>query len=267
MIRVAAVQMEPVFGRVSANLEKAGDLIRPIKADLYVLPELFSTGYLFRDRDEARSLATEFGTGADSRFLSDLSRETGSVIVGGLAERTRDGRVFNAAALFDRGEALGCYRKIHLFDREFEWFDPGDRRPQVFGSSVGRLGPMVCFDWIYPELTRCLALDGAQILTHCTNLVLPYCQDATVTRCIENRVFSVLANRIGKDARSGGEVEFTGRSQITGPTGERLAQASVDTEEVIVAEIDPSLADDKHVNSANDLLRGRRPGLYSRLWD
>lgn len=267
MIRVAAVQTEPAWGEVARNLEAVEQAMRSTRAHLYVLPELFSTGYLFRDREELASLAEPYPDGPMCRRLCELSRASGAVIAGGFAERTCDGRLYNSAALFDGGRPLGCYRKIHLFDGERLLFDAGDAPPRVVESSCGRLGPMICFDWIYPEVARCLALAGAQILVHMANLVLPYCQDAMPVRCLENRLFAVTANRIGREARAGGRLDFTGRSQITGPRGERLAQASVDRVEVIVAEIDPAEADDKSVTARNDLLRDRRPGLYKAITD
>jgi len=264
-MRIAAVQTSPLFGEGERNLEAARALILSHAADLYVLPEVFATGYLFRDRAEAAAFAEEYPGGRTCRFLEDLSRETGAVIAGGFVERSPEGGLFNSGALFDRGRPLTCYRKIQLFDRERLWCDPGDRPPRAYASSAGTVGPLICFDWIFPEIARCLALSGARILVHMVNLVLPYCQDAMVTRCLENRVFAVTANRVGSDAREGMEVRFTGRSQITGPDGRRLAQASPDRAEVILAEIDPAEADEKSLSARNDLFRDRRPGLYRRL--
>jgi predicted amidohydrolase len=264
-MRIAAVQTAPRFGALKENLEAAGELLGGAAAELYVLPELFATGYLFRDRAEVAELAEPYPSGATCRFLAEISAARGAVVAGGFAERSPDGRLYNSGALFDRGRPLACYRKIHLFDNEWDWFDAGDLPPAVHASSAGRLGPLICFDWIYPETARCLALAGAQILVHMANLVMPYCQDAMVTRCLENRIFAVTANRVGADRRAGGDLGFTGRSQITGPTGERLARASIDRAEVIVAEVEPGAADEKRINPRNDLFRGRRPGLYGRL--
>ena len=266
LVRIAAVQMHPRLGDCPGNLRRAEALVRARPADLYVLPELFNTGYLFADRQDAERCAEPYPEGRTARFLADLSAETKTVIVGGFAERSRDGRIYNAAAVADQGRLLACYRKIHLFDPEWDWFDSGNRPPAVVASSVGRLGPLICFDWIFPETARCLALGGAQILVHSANLVMPYCQDAMFTRCVENRLFAVTANRIGTDERGGQRLTFTGASQITGHAGERLAKASSDREEVLVAEIDPALADDKYINPANHLFRDRRPGFYGKLW-
>ena len=265
--RIAAVQTHPTFGAVAENLTRAEQLIRSQTADLYVLPELFSTGYLFDDRAELAEYAEVFGEGPVADFLTRISRETGALIMGGFPERTRAGELFNSAAIYERGKACACYRKIHLFNNEKACFDAGDAPPRVVASAIARLGPMICFDWIFPETARCLALAGAQILIHATNLVLPYCQAATVTRCIENGVFAVTANRIGTEDRRAGRLTFTGGSQITDPRGEILAHASNDAEEVITAEIDPARADEKYVTDCNHLITDRRPGLYRALVD
>ena len=121
---------------------------------------------------------------------------------------------------------------------------------------------MVCFDWVFPESVRSLALLGAQIILHSANLVMPYCQDAMITRCLENQVFAVTANRGGSENRAGKILTFTGRSQITRPdsTYERLPD---DANGVLVSEINPTLADIKGITEHNHLWRDRRPQLYS----
>jgi len=265
MIRIAAVQTAPQFGRREENLEAVAKAIRGARADLFVLPELFNTGYLFADRDELACMAEPYPNGPTCQQLATLSRERRAVIAGGFAERTRDGRIYNSGAVFDRGEGLLCYRKIHLFDTERRLFDAGDRPPTAVATSIGPIGAMVCFDWFFPETMRCLALEGASIVVHMANLVLPYCQDAMKTRCLENRVFAVTANRIGTEARGTEQIRFTGRSQITGVRGEVLARAEPESAEVILAEIDPHEAEEKSVTARNDVFADRRPGLYKAL--
>ena len=122
---------------------------------------------------------------------------------------------------------------------------------------------MICFDWIFPESMRSLANLGADIVCHPANLVMPYCQRAMVTRCLENNVFAVTANRIGADERKGEIISFTGKSQITGPQGQVLASAPESSESVKVVEIDINSARDKWLNPRNNLLEDRRPDCYS----
>jgi len=121
---------------------------------------------------------------------------------------------------------------------------------------------MICFDWVFPEMARSLALLGAQVLCLSANLVLPFCQQAMITRSIENGVFTVLCNRVGAERRAGKELCFTGLSEIIGPRGELLARASGEEEEVIAAEIDPAMADDKWITPRNHLFEDRRLDLY-----
>ena len=122
---------------------------------------------------------------------------------------------------------------------------------------------MVCFDWYYPESARTLALKGADIICHPSNLVLPHCPDAMVTRCLENHVFSITANRIGSEERGGKKrLTFIGKSEVVGPRGKIAHRAPEDREDLAVVDIDPKEARDKSLNPYNDLLRDRRTALY-----
>ena len=260
-MKVAYVQMDCEFGNVETNLSKVQSLLKDVESDLFVLPELFNSGYYFKDREETKLFAEEIPSGRTIQFLFKLAQEKDCLIVAGLAEKAGD-KIFNSRVLISPSGLLATYRKIHLFNLEKEWFDPGDK--PFFVTDVGycQIGMMICFDWIFPESMRSLALLGADIICHPTNLVMSYCQDATVTRCIENNVFSITANRIGKDQREFGVLTFTGKSQITGPLGKILATAPENEEEVGIVEIDVSLAKNKLINSNNDLLGDRRPELY-----
>jgi predicted amidohydrolase len=259
-MRAAAVQFAPVFGEVELNLTRALRFISDQDADLFVFPELALSGYVFASRAEALELA-QAPDGPELRRVAEAAAAKRACVVIGFAERAGSS-VFNSSFFAAPDGARAVYRKIHLFDREKTLFDPGDGPPLVVEASGARLGLMVCFDWIFPEAARTLALAGADVLCHSANLVLPYCQNAMVTRCIENRVFAVTANRTGTETRAGASLTFTGLSQIVSPRGAVLAQASADREEVIVAEVDPAAARDKLVTPGNDLFRDRRPSLY-----
>jgi predicted amidohydrolase len=194
--------------------------------------------------------------------LIRLASRTGGAIVAGLPERAPDGRVFNAAVAVDGRGVRALYRKIHLFDYEKEWFDPGDLGFIVTDLAGARVGLMICFDWRFPEAALTLTLAGAQVIAHPSNLVQPHCQAALVTRALENRVFVAMTNRIGTEDRGGLEVTFTGRSRIVAPDGAVLCEGPVDSTATAVVEIDPGLADDKRVTSHNDLIADRRPMFY-----
>jgi predicted amidohydrolase len=266
-VRAGFVQTEPRFGDVSGNLERAERLVRGAPDfDVLVLPELFSTGYCFRDGEEVRAMA-EDDRGPTVAALLRWAAARGGWVVGGFAER--DGQsLFNSAAAAGPDGTVHVYRKVHLFDRETLLFDPGDHplRAVELATSSGRIraGIMICFDWRFPEAARSLALDGAEILLHPSNLVLDVCPEAMITRSLENGVFAVTANRVGADERGELAVRFTGRSQITGPRGELLARAPRHGEEVRVEPLDLALARDKRINEHNDLLRDRRPDRYLR---
>ena len=122
---------------------------------------------------------------------------------------------------------------------------------------------MICFDWIFPEVARTLALKGMDLLAHPANLVLPHCQRSMPTRCLENGIFAVTANRFGVERRPHGSIAFTGRSQITGPGGEVIHQAPARRVELHVRRIDPSEARSKKITPRNHLLRDRRPTFYT----
>jgi predicted amidohydrolase len=261
-MRVGYVQFAPAFGDKDANLERVEGLLQGAKADLIILPELFATGYIFESREELFDLA-ESRNGVTFERLKNLSRESGTTIVAGLAERDGDS-CYNSAFAFSEGEIVGSYRKVHLFNREKELFTPGDTRFSAFDLEAGRIGLMICFDWIFPEATRLLALDGAQVICHPSNLVLPYCPQAMITRCIENGVFAITANRVGSEARAGLQLEFIGMSQIIGPRGDVLVRSG--QEEVVrVIDIQPHQADDKMVTERNHILEDRRPEFYNGL--
>ncbi|MCA9786248.1 MAG: acyltransferase [Calditrichaeota bacterium] len=256
---VAAVQTRPEFGRPGVNTMRALEMMGSTPADLYVLPELFSSGYFFQSRAEALT-AGESLDGPVVTALKDFSHRQRCTIHAGIPERDGDA-IYNSSVLVHHGALVAVYRKIHLFNTEKNCFDPGDRAPAVVDAGA-RLGLMICFDWIFPELARSLALQGAQILCHPANLVLAWCQKAMVIRSVENRVFSILCNRVGSEERNGVSLTFTGGSEIVHPRGEILASASADAEELIWAVIDPTDADEKMITSTNHVLNDRRPEFY-----
>ncbi len=259
-MRAGVVQFRPEFGDVKGNTERLLSMVAGEDADLFVMPELALSGYVFESRDEAMSLSQDPGS-SEFRDVAAMAAEKKATIVLGFAERAGD-RLYNSSILIPPDGKTSVYRKVQLFCNEKKIFDPGDRSPGVVEVAGVRLGMMICFDWIFPEVARTLALKGADVLCHSTNLVLPLCQDAMVTRCVENRVFALTSNRVGTESRAGSEFTFTGRSQVVSPRGDVLARADACGEAVLVVEIDPNLARDKAVTENNDVLGDRRPELY-----
>ena len=263
-MRVAFAQLEPRFGDVRGNVEKAIAAVTKYQADLFILPELYTTGYVFLSRDEALSLAESANDGFALRTFSEFARDNDTAVIFGFAEKDGD-RVFNSCAFIDGQVAPLIYRKIHLFYDEKRIFEPGNRLLETFDYRGARLGMMICFDWIFPEVSRSLALMGAELICHPANLVMPYCQQAMITRSLENRVFSATANRIGAENRGGQTCQFTGQSQIVDIFGNVIYRASADKEEIFVADINVAEARSKNVNEANNLWSDRRVDFYRRL--
>ncbi len=259
-MKIGFVQFAPVFGEVRRNLATIERLVTGQKADLLVLPELCLTGYCFASRAEARRLA-EPADGLSMRFLKRLARQERTALVAGYAERSC-GKTFNSAALIAPEGLIGLYRKTHLFWNEKRWFSPGDTGFRVFRLGAVRIGLMICFDWIFPEAARTLALQGAEIICHPSNLVLPHCPASMPVRALENRVFTVTANRTGCEKRRGQSLRFIGQSLICGPDRKVLASAGAAEECVLIVEIDPAQARDKRITPHNDLFQDRRPRFY-----
>jgi len=263
MFKIGFAQFSPARCDVAANVAAVERLLHGAAVDLLVLPELANSGYLYASPD-ALAPFSEPGDGSGP-FLSALQRLAGAiggVIVTGFAERTPAG-LYNSAAAVGAAGVIQVYRKTHLFADEKGLFLPGDTGFRIFEHNGARIGMMVCFDWFFPESARTLALRGAQIVAHPSNLVLPYCQTAMFARCLENRVFAVTTNRYGTEELVGQRLTFTGASQIMTPTGERLGQAPIEGDCVVVVAIDPVAADDKHVTARNDLFADRRPEMYA----
>jgi predicted amidohydrolase len=261
VFRVGFYQFRPLFGEPDRNFRKVADRLKDLRADLVLLPELPFTGYLFRDRGELRALSEEPSRSPIVAGLAGLCRERGFRIVTGFAEKSRD-KCFNSALLIGPRGVIRTYRKIHLFNLEKRWFDRGDLPFQVSRIKGVRVGMMICWDWIFPEAARMLALKGADVLAHPSNLVLEHCQRVMPSRCIENGVFSITANRFGEDRRPHGSVRFSGKSQIVGPRGEQLYMAPSQREQLYCCDIDPRAARDKMITPGNHLLKDRRPEFY-----
>jgi predicted amidohydrolase len=259
-MRIGFLQLRVRFGEVEANVRRAVSLLNKVCDATIVLPELFNTGYLFKNIKELDSLAEPVQRGYTTDQMKKVAQRRNLSIVFGIAEKHRRAYYNSAVCVTSKGR-IEVYRKIHLFDREKLFFTPGQSL-KVTTAHGARLGMMICFDWIMPEVARILALKGAQILVHPANLVLPWGQSAMRTRCIENRVFGVTANRIGAERRGTLSLTFTGGSQIVGPTGEVLVSAGDRSESLKVVEIDVEQADDKHVTPSNDIFKDRFAALY-----
>jgi 5-aminopentanamidase len=273
-MRVGLLQFAPLLGDVRENLNRIARVLCGVRADLIVLPELCTTGYLFASRAEVARLSEPVPAGPTCEAMAALSRDAQTAIVWGMPEAVGE-RIFNSAVMVTPQGEFHVYRKAHLFVDEKDLFDRGDSPFPVFDlppvirhsdlviSHSTKVGLLVCFDHFFPEAARSLALRGAQIICHPSNLVLEYAQANSVTRAVENRVFWILANRTGSETLGEKTLAFNGRSQIVAPDGRLLGRAGPDSDELLIVEIDPAEALNKKVTPRNDLFLDRRTDLYS----
>ncbi|TYB30669.1 MAG: acyltransferase [Candidatus Mcinerneyibacterium aminivorans] len=248
-------QGDIALNNIQKNIDNFYREIRDESFDLIVLPELYTTGYKL-SIEEVQKYSEPIPGGRTVDSFKEISEKTNSTIVWGMAEKDKN-KYYNSAVIVNKGNYIGKYRKIHLFLNEKDRFSEGEMGFPVFEIGDVKIGLMICFDWIFPEAARTLALKKAQIITHPANLVLPYCQSVMPARSIENRVFCITANRIGKERG----LEFTGKSVITNPKGEYLSKAKKEKVTDFV-NINPKEADDKNVTEKNNIFDDRRPDYY-----
>lgn len=260
-IRVGFLQFNIKLFHEKHNLEKINIMLKGCKADVIVLPELATSGYLFANKEEMKPLSAPAKSGIIADFFRNIAAKENFAIVVGFLEKENDNFYNSQMLVFPNGR-IEIYRKIHLFLDEKRLYKVGDTGFNVFEFRGAKLGLMICFDWIFPESARTLALRGAEIICHSANLVLSFCQKAMITRSIENRVFTITANRIGTEKNKAQEFTFTGMSQITNPNGEILAQATEDEEILRIVEINPEEARNKFVTEKNHLFKDRRRKFY-----
>jgi predicted amidohydrolase len=266
---VAVAQIEPQLAEKERNLDACLARMEEAAtagARLLVLPECAIPGYMFESADEAMPFAEEI-PGPATETLERECRRLGLHVVCGLLEHDGDA-LRNSAVLVGPDGLIGTYRKTHLpFLGVDRFVMPGDALP-VFETPLGRIGIEICYDLRFPEVTRTLALKGADMVAHPTNFPMAakiQTELITVARAAENRVYLLTANRVGKE-RWG---EFCGWSQIVDPFGKRLAEAGEREETLLVAEVDVEKARDKDYVIPGEyelyLFGHRRPELYGAL--
>jgi predicted amidohydrolase len=273
-LRVACVQMEPVIGDKSGNLAKSERMIREAAAagaKLIVLPELANSGYMFKTRDEAFALSEPVPGGETTDLWGRLAKMLGVTIVAGICER--DGNaLFNSAVTIGPAGHIGTYRKVHLWNQEALFFEPGNLGFPVFTTDVGRIASFICYDCWFAEVFRCCSLQGADILCVPTNWV-PVPGQRTDREAMANllvmaaahtnSVFIAAADRVGTERGQ----PFIGQSLITDYTGWPIGgPASYDREEIIYADVNLADARKRRTwNEFNHILRDRRPEVYETV--
>ncbi len=260
-MRIGFLQLRPKFGETKYNVKKVAALLGKVSDATIVLPELFNTGYIFKNEAELLSLAEPVPRGFTTGELKKVAKKRRLNLIFGMAQKLQRKCYNSAVFISDKGK-IDVYQKVHLFDREKLIFKRG-KTFKVVRTGEAKLGLMICFDWFFPEVSRILMIKGAQILCHPSNLVLPYAQDAMKTRCLENGVFGITANRIGTERRGTIALTFTGGSQIVDPKGDVLVSAGDRSESLKVTDIDIGEADSKDITANNNILEDRYPAIYS----
>ena len=274
VVRIACVQMEPHIGDVAGNVERAAGYVEQATkegARLIVLPELANSGYVFETRDEAFELSETVGEGPASKTFMKLCRDHGCWIVTGLNERVGD-KLFNSSVMFGPEGHVGTFRKVHLWNEENLFFEPGDLGFPVWHTPLGRIATNICYDSWFPESFRLAALQGADIVCVPTNWVPIPGQDPNreamanilcMAAAHANSIFIAAADRIGTERGQ----PFVGQSLIVSYTGWPIGgPASYDQEEVLYADANLSDARRKrNWNEYNQPLRDRRRDVYDEM--
>lgn len=260
--KVGVTQTKPGLFHVEKNIRSMISNIKESNCDLLVFPELATSGYVFNSIDEVARVAENVKTSDNLVLLKQASKDNNVSVVFGFPEES-NGKFYNSCLLYNPDGSSALYRKTHLFYEEKTFFSPGDTGFVIAKAKAGvPIGLMICFDWFFPEAARTLALKGAQILCHCSNLVMPWCQQAMITRSLENHVYSITSNRVGTEINGDKSLTFTGMSQILSTKGDILTRLSMDKEDFSSISIEPQDACNKQINLYNNLFGDRRPDLY-----
>lgn len=261
------------------NLSSTREMVREAAsagADVVLLQELFMTPYFCREIDPVWFDSAQPIPGPLTETLSQWARDEGVVLIAPLFEEAAPGLCYNSLAVFESdGSLLGTYRKMHIPDDpgfyEKYYFRPGDKGYRVFETSAGRIGTLICWDQWFPEAARLTAMQGADLLVYPTAIGRlsdeSPAQEAeyhaawqTIQRshAIANGCFVASANRVGQE----GDLHFWGRSFVSGPMGQLLAEAGSDSQ-VLHCDLDVSSIRDQR--RTWPFFRDRRTDSYQGI--
>ena len=273
-VRIACIQMQPVVGKVEDNVAHSIGLISravELGAKLVVLPELSNSGYMFQSREEAFALSEPIPNGPTVKAWSEIAAKHKLHLVAGICERDGN-KLFNSAVLIGPSGYIGTFRKVHLWNEENLYFEPGDLGFPVFHTAIGRIGMAICYDGWFPETYRLSALQGADIVCVPTNWVpIPGQAEGreamanilAMAAAHSNSIYIACADRVGTERGQ----PFEGQSLIVGHTGWPVAgPASRDKEEILIADV--ALGEARRArnwNAFNQVLRDRRSDLYDEM--
>jgi N-carbamoylputrescine amidase len=283
---VGIVQMRCTTDK-EENLTRAEEKIREAAtrgAQIISLHELFAGEYFCRTEDPELFNLAEPVPGPTTERLTKLAREKKVSLVVSLFERRAAGVYHNTCAILDAdGHYVGKYRKMHIPDDplyyEKFYFTPGDLGFVNFDTKYARVGVQICWDQWYPEGSRLTAMQGAQVIFYPTSIGWHRHEKAQVgaaqldswktiqrAHAVANGIYVAVANRVGfegKPDKGDPGIEFWGNSFVADPSGQLLAEASNDKEEILVVECDPAKSEDTRRNWP--FFRDRRIDAFSGL--
>lgn len=262
-MKFALYQMEVVAGNPEENRKKVSTWIEEVvlsdKPDTIVLPEMWTTSYTLNQLNE---LADQSGEPTKS-FLQELATKHEVNIIGGSVANQKDGKIYNSTFVFNKnGELVYEYDKIHLVPmlNEHLYLTGGGNKAEVFELEGVKMGVIICYDLRFPELSRSLALDGAQVLfivAEWPTARKSHWRALQIGRAIENQMYIISCNNVG----SLDGVEYAGTSMVTDPWGEVLKEGSEKREETLQVTLDL----EKVIQVRNDvpIFKSRVPKMYS----
>ncbi len=261
-------------GAVEANTKTVRSIYEKHadETDLVVFPELALTGYIpLKGYDQRRkrtlSVAADEAAGSSLPELLETTEGRRAVMVVGLMEPAAMRHEFyNSVAVLDDGRITAVYRKIHLPVEENHYFTPGDV-VVLAETRAGVIAPMICYDLLFPEVTRIAALSGAEIIVMVSNWldiahlrrlgeVLP------VARALESHAHVLFVNGVGDLEARGHRFTLYGGSRAVAATGDLVAEAD-GSEGVVVATL-PGVDLDA-ASEVFPVMRDRRPEAYQPL--
>ncbi len=266
-MRVAGIQISagPDPERTVQRALEMAEVAAEKDARIICYPELFLTSWFPRQENKTSfSLALSSLGGTLGRF-QETSQKTKTVLIVPFFESV-NGKYFNSAAVYDAGKLLGAYRKVHIPNlplyREQFYFSSGDTGLPVFETSQGRIGIQICWDNLFPEGARALALKGAEIIFAPTAAALNnhrHWETAISANAFANNIFIFRVNRVGKEDG----IAFYGRSFCVDPWGELVSELAGGKEAIVLADIDPN----EHTAATETwgFLKNRKPGEYGDL--
>jgi predicted amidohydrolase len=240
-MRIGFCQFNVVHSNIEANLKKIADLLKNVEADLIVLPELCFSGYSFLSKNSVFPFADNSAQKEILNRLSIIAKTKGIYLIAGMAEKEGN-KLYNSAIVIGPEGYIGKHRKINLSKNEMI-FDRG-KSLEIFKIGNVKIGIAICFESWFPESMRILTLRGAQIICCPMNFGGPWTPDVIKVRSLENKVFTIMANRIGKEQIDSEEAEFRGESQIVDHGGNVLAKVAKE-ECVKTVDINPEEAKKK----------------------